>query len=477
MASTGDIIACHVIGETIGHYQVTGNIGRGGMGEVFAATDTRLKRRVALKVLPRQFSSDSERLRRFEREARAASALNHPNIVTIYDVCVNGDTPYIAMELVEGRSLRNVLSAGPLPAAQIRDLAAQLAAGLAKAHEANIVHRDLKPENVIVSDDGFLKILDFGLAKLTTTSDRDTKTETMTRAGYVMGTPAYMSPEQAAGRSMDFRSDQFSFGVILYEMASGRNPFLRDTTTGTLAAIIEREAEPLQILDAAVSAMVERCLREGPGTALQLDAGTGEGADSTPGQTGSPEEDPGTPMDLRSHFPRQRCGGRALDTPDETSGCTGSPSAGSRPQFPQSLRRRRSGILRERSHAGDPRPDVQNQWSASAERRRREPLQRRTESPTGGGNRGWQHRRRSSSSGGRARSRGCRTDRRQDGTDVVVGEIRAQYGGHIFSSERGRGAASRVRCRLASAAPHRRNRRRGQRPTSRLTISICDRSA
>ena len=173
MASAGDIIACHVIGETIGHYRVTGNIGRGGMGEVFAATDTRLKRRVALKVLPRQFSSDSERLRRFEREARAASALNHPNIVTIYDVCVNGDTPYIAMELVEGRSLRNVLSAGPLPAAQIRDLAAQLAAGLAKAHEANIVHRDLKPENVIVSDDGFLKILDFGLAKLTAARDSE----------------------------------------------------------------------------------------------------------------------------------------------------------------------------------------------------------------------------------------------------------------------------------------------------------------
>src|SRR5580765_135330 len=193
------------------------------MGEVYRARDTRLGREVAIKVLPAEISSDAERLARFEREARSASALNHPNIVTVHDVGRSDATSYIAMELVEGKTLRELLAAGPLPVRRAVGIAAQVADGLAKAHAAGIVHRDLKPENLMVSSDGFVKILDFGLVKLVSDpsgalSQALTAAGARTQTGIVLGTVGYMSPEQSGGAGVDIRSDQFSFGSIFYEM-------------------------------------------------------------------------------------------------------------------------------------------------------------------------------------------------------------------------------------------------------------------
>src|SRR6204780_1622978 len=209
-------------GTHLGPYEIVTLLGAGGMGEVYRARDARLGRVVAIKILPAEFAADSDRLLRFEREARSASALNHPNIVTIYDLGQDGSTHYIAMELVEGKTLRQLLVAGGLPIRKAIEIAAQIAEGLAKAHEAGIAHRDLKPENLMISHDGFVKILDFGLAKLASNtgeqSDAGTLTGSQTESGVVMGTLGYMSPEQAAGRPLDIRSDQFSFGLVLYEM-------------------------------------------------------------------------------------------------------------------------------------------------------------------------------------------------------------------------------------------------------------------
>ncbi len=214
-------------GTRLGSYEVVAPIAAGGMGEVYRAHDSRLGRDVALKVLPADLATDTERRRRFEQEARAASGLNHPNVVHVYDIGGTDGTIYIAMELVEGRTLRELVQSGPLPVKKLLDIAIQIADGLARAHEASIVHRDLKPENVMISKDGHIRILDFGLAKLVEPqsgehqhSDVITSPQ-MTRAGLVVGTIGYMSPEQAAGRPVDFRSDQFSFGVMLYELASG----------------------------------------------------------------------------------------------------------------------------------------------------------------------------------------------------------------------------------------------------------------
>ena len=216
-------------GSQLGPYEIRERLGAGGMGEVYRAQDSRLGRDVALKILPEAFASDPDRVRRFEKEARAASALNHPNIVTVYEVGAADSLSYIAMELVEGKTLREALAAGPLSSKKLLDLSCQVSTGLAQAHEAGIVHRDLKPENIMVSKDGFAKILDFGLAKRVA-SDRGAPasgaTETaMTEAGSVVGTAGYMSPEQAGGSAVDFRSDQFSFGSILYEMATGMRAF------------------------------------------------------------------------------------------------------------------------------------------------------------------------------------------------------------------------------------------------------------
>jgi len=260
-------------GSRVGPYEILAPLGAGGMGEVYRARDARLGREVALKVLPASVSSDPERLKRFEKEARSASSLNHPNIVTVYDAGESGGVAYLAMELVAGLTLRELLAEGPLPTRRVLAIAAQAADGLAKAHEAGIVHRDLKPENVMVTKDGFAKILDFGLAKLTQPEDTSAATHAPTLSagtapGIVMGTAGYMSPEQAQGRPLDFRSDQFSLGSILYEMTTGRRAFARGSAPETMAAIIREEPEAIGALVPAVPVplrwIVERCLAKAP---------------------------------------------------------------------------------------------------------------------------------------------------------------------------------------------------------------------
>ena len=259
-------------GTRLGHYEILEPIGSGGMGEVYRARDTKLDRQVALKLLREELTTDPRRVKRFEQEARAASALNHPNIVHIYDIGEHEGRPFIAMELVEGRTLRALLDSGPLPTKTLLDLGTQLAEGLAKAHAAGIVHRDLKPENIVVTEEGLLKILDFGLAKLVPgPSPEDSEVKTRTKAtveGTILGTVPYMSPEQAAGRPVDFRSDQFALGSILYEMATGRVAFEKETIPQTQAAIIEAEPRPLAELNpqlpGQLTAIVRRCLSKDP---------------------------------------------------------------------------------------------------------------------------------------------------------------------------------------------------------------------
>ena len=277
-----------MLGSRFAHYEVLEKLGSGGMGDVYRARDRNLGRDVAVKFLPPRLSADPGRLARFEQEARAASALNHPNIVTIHEVGrLEGGGPYIVMELIRGQTLRSLLDAGrPLVTRRALELAAQAAEGLAKAHAAGIVHRDLKPENLMVSDDGFLKILDFGLVKLTApmtgssgdqTLDRLERAETQTDlswatpdtdAGTLLGTAGYMSPEQARGQPVDFRADQFACGAILYEVATGKRAFHRDNAVLTLAAIIESEPEPIVTLNPGCPApfrwIIERCLKKDP---------------------------------------------------------------------------------------------------------------------------------------------------------------------------------------------------------------------
>src|SRR5215470_15035600 len=260
-------------GSRLGPYDVLAPLGAGGMGEVWRARDTRLAREVAIKMLPEEVSRDASRLKRFEKEARSASALNHPNIVTIYDLGETESLHWIAMEKVEGKTLRETLFGGALPIRKLLPIAAQIADGLARAHEAGIVHRDLKPENAMVTKDGLVKILDFGLAKLTATgqgSDEGSQlpTETGTSPGVVLGTVGYMSPEQAGAQPVDFRSDQFSFGSILYEMATGKKAFQKRTAIDTLSAILNEEPEPIGEINTQVPAplrwTVERCLAKEP---------------------------------------------------------------------------------------------------------------------------------------------------------------------------------------------------------------------
>jgi eukaryotic-like serine/threonine-protein kinase len=243
------------------------------MGEVYRARDTRLGRDVAIKVLPEALASDGDRLSRFEQEARSASALNHPNIVTIYEVGAEGAVSFIAMELVQGKTLRELLAEGALPQKRLLAIGTQIADGLARAHEAGIVHRDLKPENLMVTREGLVKILDFGLAKLALpdsggVSAMPTLAKPETHPGVVLGTVGYMSPEQASGKALDYRSDQFAVGSILYELATGQRAFSRPTTAETLAAIIREEPEPLPKSDriaTAVRWIIERCLAKDPG--------------------------------------------------------------------------------------------------------------------------------------------------------------------------------------------------------------------
>ena len=257
-------------GTRLGPYEILAPLGAGGMGEVYRAKDARLGRDVALKVLPAALASNAERLKRFEKEARSASALSHPNIVTVFDIGVTDGVSWIAMERVEGETLRALLGGGPMPLKRLLGIAAQIADGLAKAHTTGIVHRDLKPENVMVTRDGVVKILDFGLAKLIDPSgapQEQTQSPTVsagTQVGVVLGTVGYMSPEQAKGEALDFRSDQFSFGSILYEILSGKRAFARANAPETMAAIIREEPEPLATAapesPIALRWVVERCL-------------------------------------------------------------------------------------------------------------------------------------------------------------------------------------------------------------------------
>jgi serine/threonine-protein kinase len=263
-------------GRHLGGYEILSLLGAGGMGEVYRARDVKLGREVALKVLARPAGSDPAYLQRFEDEARLASALNHPNIVTIYGVGEEGDIAYIAMELVRGRTLREVLAERALRVGEVLDLAAPLADALAAAHASDIMHRDLKPENVMVTSEGLVKVLDFGLARhpgrldslLHTEEDVATRAA-LTHDGMILGTVGYMSPEQAAGRPAGLASDQFSLGVMLYEMFCGRRPFQRDTAVETLSAIIREQPPAIQTLNAGVTGpiqqIVERCLAKNPG--------------------------------------------------------------------------------------------------------------------------------------------------------------------------------------------------------------------
>lgn len=234
-------------GTRFGRYEILSLLGSGGMGEVYRARDTHLGRDVAIKVLPGGLSSCRERLDRLEQEARSASALNHPNIVTIYELGLVDSAHYIAMELVEGNTLREVLTSGPIPMRKLIQIAVQVAEGLAKAHEAGIAHRDLKPENLMVSQEGLVKILDFGIAKLTQRSEELSEMPTLagpqTCPGAILGTVRYMSPEQASGRPADFRSDQFSFGLVLYEMVTGKYAYKKSTEAETMVAILREEPD------------------------------------------------------------------------------------------------------------------------------------------------------------------------------------------------------------------------------------------
>ena len=257
-------------GVRLGPYEILSSLGAGGMGEVYRARDTRLGREVAIKILPEDLAKDAERISRFEREARSASALSHAHVVSVFDVGREKDTFYIVTEVVGGGSLRDLLDRGPLPFPRALDLAVQIASGLAEAHESGIVHRDLKPENILLTKSGDAKIADFGLAKLAETSSGElsrlpTSDGLKTSDGIVMGTIAYMSPEQASGRAVDFRSDQFAFGSILYEMLAGKPPFRRASPGETMAAVIRDEPDPPGAgVPRQLFWTVERCLSKEP---------------------------------------------------------------------------------------------------------------------------------------------------------------------------------------------------------------------
>jgi hypothetical protein len=271
-------------GARLGPYEILQPIGAGGMGEVHRAHHVKLRRDVAIKVLPQELAADRGLLARFEREARSASALNHPNIVTIHDIAEHEGVTYIAMELVQGRTLRSLIADGPLPIDEAVRLAQQVADGLAKAHEAGIVHRDIKPANVMVTPDGLVKILDFGLAKpLPLAGDQEIAGRSLTSVtedGVVVGTPHYMSPEQFSGSPVDYRSDQFAFGVLLYEMVGGKPPFDGPSMGAIFSAILVDPPPPLKGLrpdaPAALERIIVRCLEKDPDRRFPSTAALGE---------------------------------------------------------------------------------------------------------------------------------------------------------------------------------------------------------
>ena len=261
-------------GTKLGRYEIRSKIGEGGMGEVYCARDERLNRNVAIKVLPSTFSQDAERLRRFEQEAQATSALNHPNILAIYDVGTHDGAPYVVSELLEGETLRQRIGGTALAPRRAIDYALQVTKGLSAAHGRGIIHRDLKPDNLFITKDGRVKILDFGLAKLTQPGDSElSQTSIPTRRvdtdpGKVMGTVGYMSPEQIKGRAVDHRSDIFSFGAILYEMLSGRRAFHGESAAEAMSAILREDppdlSETNQRISPALERLVNHCLEKNP---------------------------------------------------------------------------------------------------------------------------------------------------------------------------------------------------------------------
>src|SRR5271170_862673 len=264
-------------GTKLGPYEIVSLLGAGGMGEVYRARDSRLKRDVAVKVLPKALSLDADRLRRFEQEALATAALNHPNILAVFDIGTHQGSPYVVSELLEGETLRERLRGGSIAMRKTLDYALQVAHGLAAAHEKGIIHRDLKPENLFVTKDGRVKILDFGLAKLTQPDSGDhTSLPTMTHAteaGVVLGTAGYMSPEQVRGVAVDARSDIFSFGAILYEMISGKRAFHGETSADTMSAILKEEtpelSETARNVPPGMERIVRHCLEKHPAQRFQ----------------------------------------------------------------------------------------------------------------------------------------------------------------------------------------------------------------
>ena len=272
-----------MIGQTLSHYHVTAALGAGGMGEVYRATDTNLNREVAIKVLPPEVVEDPERLGRFKREAHLLAALNHPNIAAIYGLEEADGKPFLALELVEGEELKERLARGPIPVDEALEMAKEIAEALEAAHNKGIVHRDLKPANVKLTPEGKVKVLDFGLAKAwsgeapdgssssAALSQSPTMANTGTVAGLILGTAAYMSPEQARGKPVDKRADVWSFGVLLWEMLTGRTLFAGDTVTDIIASVVKEEPD-LDALPAdtprAVRRLLARCLRKDPRTRL-----------------------------------------------------------------------------------------------------------------------------------------------------------------------------------------------------------------
>jgi len=282
-------------GTKLGPYEIVSLLGAGGMGEVYRARDSRLKREVAVKVLPQSLALDAERLRRFEQEALATAALNHPNILAVFDIGNHEGSPYVVSELLEGETLRERLRGGSLAVRKTLDYSLQIAHGLAAAHEKGIVHRDLKPENLFLTKDGRVKILDFGLAKLTQPESGDqTSLPTMTHAteaGVVMGTAGYMSPEQVRGAAVDPRSDIFSFGAILYEMLSGKRAFHRDTAADTMSAILKEDppdlSETNRNISPALERIVQHCLEKRPESRFHSASDIAFDLEHLSGQSGS----------------------------------------------------------------------------------------------------------------------------------------------------------------------------------------------
>ena len=260
-------------GTKLGPYEIGAPLGAGGMGEVYRARDTRLDRTVAVKILPEAFARDSDRLQRFEHEARILSTLNHPNLLAIYDVGAQDGIHYLVSEFLEGQTLRERMSSTVLPQRKVTEYALQIANGLAAAHDKGIVHRDLKPENVFVTHEERVKILDFGLAKQARPSDLAAETAAMTgpnptAAGMVLGTVGYMSPEQVKGQPADHRSDIFSFGAILYEMISGKRAFKGESGVETMSAILKEDPPELTEsglhISPGLERIVRRCLEKSP---------------------------------------------------------------------------------------------------------------------------------------------------------------------------------------------------------------------